>query len=343
MGIIDMSESIYTAIVWSAILCPLLLAIPLARKFVPWLPYMAIVPALILLLLPVSYIHTLPWLLVGTSMGVDNNSRWMLAMCMIVWLLAVKALNLPQNKNVSPFHLLTLSSSLGMALSADLVSLFIFSSLMGYTFYGVLVQKGNTEKQGAGRLYLRVMIVADLILFEALLLAAHGNANLQFATAHQSIVESGNNTFYLILAILGLTLKLGAWPFCNWVINNLCSASRSNTILLVGLVVSMGLFSVTRWLPLGFSSDSIIAVTTQFFGIAVIIYTLMTCKTNKALSPALFRSSFISIGSILIIVGSALVWSSLWENIGDLLTVLIALLGISLALLASTSKSTIKQ
>jgi len=165
---------------------PLLLLLPALRSRLSRPCHLALLPAVMLLVIPEDFSIEIPWLLFGTGLGIDGPSRLLLAMSVVLWI-AATFLQAPSGQagdnRYTSFFLLTMAGNLGAILAIDMVSFFTFSTLMGYGFYGLLVIDGDAAERRAGRVYLGFLILADLLLFEALLIAATTSEDLGFGVA----------------------------------------------------------------------------------------------------------------------------------------------------------------
>ena len=246
-----MTASLQTGLLWLTVLWPLLLALPGLHRRLPHARYLALLPALGLLVLPGQAALNLPWLLSGAVLGIDNNSRWLLGMVLVVWAVAIHLLrDVPQEtaSRETPVLLLTLTGSLGVILAMDLSTFFVFGTLMGYGFYGLLVRHVDAR---AARRYMILLILADLALFESLLLAAFATSDLRYVAVHQSLSSQPGAAVYLWMVLLGFVFKAGLWPAHAWLFACYSSAPRSLKTLLAGVPVAMALLGALRWLPQG--------------------------------------------------------------------------------------------
>jgi formate hydrogenlyase subunit 3/multisubunit Na+/H+ antiporter MnhD subunit len=104
---------------------PLLLAFPGLRSRLSRSCLLALLPAVILLLIPTAFSVEVPWLLFGTGLGIDGASRWLLAMAVILWAAAATFLQVPAGQGVdnrlTVFFLLTMAANLGAILATDVV------------------------------------------------------------------------------------------------------------------------------------------------------------------------------------------------------------------------------
>lgn len=238
-----------------AVIWPLLLSMPALHTRLPWPRYLAIVPAALLTLSPGAVTLALPWLLLGTEFSVDGDVRWILAMTVIVWLVAATITRTAKGgfaeQRTTTYFMLTLSGHLGVVFAADLVGFYGFALLMGYGFYALLIQQGDEHRCRAGRRYLIFLIVADLLLFEALLLAAVASDDLRYHAVQEVMAGGSASSLYLWMVVTGFALKVGIWPAHLWLMAVLRSANSLVALLLGGAIVAMSLVGAARWLPLG--------------------------------------------------------------------------------------------
>ena len=279
-----MNEYIHSIFLLIVVVWPLLLAIPAVHSRLPWSGYLALMPAAVLIILPGDSSLELPWLFFGTGFAVDGEERWILAMTVAIWLLAVTVAKSsrsdPTYDRTTTFLLLTLAGNLGVVLATDLVGFFGFSTLMGYSFYGLMIHGGDEEVRRAGRFYLIFLIVADLVLFEALLLAASMTEDLRYEVVRQAVVETSSKQFYLWMTLVGFAFKAGIWPAQLWLSAVFKSAPLSKTLLLGGVPVAMGLLGVVRWLPFGERVFYVFGMVTLMMGVAAMLHATLRLFTH---------------------------------------------------------------
>ncbi len=330
-------SELYGIALWLVVGWPLLLVLPVVRRQLPCPHYLAVMPAallfLSLLLSPGTVSLNLPWLLFDTALSMDDDRRWLLLMTVVIWLLAAP---LERHQRLSGTHwqsslyLLTLAGSLGVVMADDLVGFFSFSTLMGYGFYGLLIQPGNALAGVAARRYLICLVIADLLLFEALLLAAFYGESLQFSVLAEAMTGSSVLPLYLLMVFAAFALKVGFWPLHFWLHTAYRSASPLSFLLLV-LPVALGLFGLVRWLPLGAFHDQTTAITLQIFGAAAMLYAAL--RWFHSVTRPAWQSLFAS-GLVIFLLGAGIANSLWWQQHGAaLIYPVIATVGIALALL----------
>jgi formate hydrogenlyase subunit 3/multisubunit Na+/H+ antiporter MnhD subunit len=335
-----MSESSYSLVLCIVVIWPLLLAIPSLYSRLPWPRHLAVMPATLLIIFPADASVEMPRILFGTGFTLDAEVRWILAMSIVVWLLAATAMQSLKHKvainRATPFFLITLAGSLGVILTSDLVGFFTFSTLMGYGFYGLLLQRCNDELRRIGRLYLMLLVIADLLLFEALLLAASTTGDLHFESVHEATLASSSSHLYMWMVFIGFTFKAGIWPTHLWLTATFRTASLFTTMLLGSVPVAMGLLGMIRWLPLGEHAYSNLGMTMQIIGIISILYMLVRLVINRSLQTLPAWVSVAFTGSFLIALGSGLSNPAMWNQYQHFSYPAIATLGIFMAVLSFT-------
>jgi formate hydrogenlyase subunit 3/multisubunit Na+/H+ antiporter MnhD subunit len=197
-----MLEEIPAVLLLLVIVWPLLLAIPVIRSRLPWPRYLSIFPAAVLVLSFQDVSLQLPWFLLGTQFAIGAEVRWIMAMLVMAWFIAAVVDSTSPHASLddrhTTFFMLTLAGNFGTVLAADLLAFFSLSTLMGYGFYGLLMQQNDQTVQRAARLYVILLVIADLALFEALLLAAFATQDLRFDAVQQAMAGSGALYFWMV-------------------------------------------------------------------------------------------------------------------------------------------------
>lgn len=254
---------------------PLLLAFPNWPLTLKWRTYIALLPAVILLFSPAVFSIELPWLLLGTGLGLSEDAKWLLGATVLLWLFAVHFVSSREIDNrLTIFFLFIMAGNLGAILTTELIGFFVFSTLMGYAFFGLLVSAKNKTARRTGRIYLICLILADLALFEALLLAATTTDDLSFDSLHQAMALSEYLNVYLLMVLFGFALKAGIWPLHFWLSAVLTTSSFIASRLLIIAMIPMALLGALRWLPLGMINWSG-GLAIQLIGNSAMLYALI--------------------------------------------------------------------
>ena len=319
---------------------PLLLAIPLLRLCLPWPGYLALLPVVALLVLPHDVFVELPWLLLGSGLGIGGASRLMLAMSVILWIAAATLLQAatsqPAGNRFTTFFLLTLAGHLGAILATDLVGFFAFSTLMGYGFYGLLVDGGDQTARRVGRVYLGLLILADLLLFEALLIAAATTEDLGFEAVRHAMARSPESGLYLSMVLAGFALKAGVWPLHFWLPLAFRSARPAVALLVGGVPLGIGLLGAVRWSPLGEVTSPDLGLIIQGLGVAAMVYAILAGLIRAQLRMLPAYAAIIATGLFVTVLGAGLGDPAAWNRYANLANFFIVSLGLGLAVLVTT-------
>ena len=320
---------------------PLLLALSALRSRLSWPCHIALLPAVVLLLVPAVFSIEVPWLLFGVGFGIDGNSRLFLVMSVVLWAVAATLLSAPAGNpagnRATTFFLLTLAGHLGAILATDLVGFFVFSTLMGYGFYALLVDGGDEIARRAGRVYLVFLVLADLLLFEALLVAAVTTEDLGFESVRQAITQSPSLNLYLSMVVTGFALKAGIWPLHFWLTLAFRSVRPVVALLLAGVPVAIGLLGMLRWLPLGEISTPELGLIIQGLGWLAMVYAILAGLIQARLKLLPAYATIIFSGLFIIAMGMGLGDATAWARYGNQAHFFIVSLVLVLALLASAT------
>ena len=315
---------------------PMLLVLPALRSRLSWLCHIALLPAIILLAVPSVVSIELPWLLFGSGLGADGASRWLLAMSVVIWTAAVTLLpkhgKQAADNRFTVFFLLTMAGNMGAIVATDLVSFFAFSSLMGYGFYGLLVDGGDAAARRAGRIYLGFLIVADLVLFEALLSVAAVTREMGFEAVRHAVSRSPSSGLYVSMVVAGFAAKAGVWPLHSWLLLAFRSSRPAVALLLGGVPIAIGLLGIVRWLPLGEITSPGLGLIIQLLGVAAILSAVLAGVKQRAqlkLLPAYV--AIIATGLFATALGAGVADPAAWNQYGDWSYIVIVSLGLGIA------------
>jgi hydrogenase-4 component B len=241
----------------AAWLLPLFLAALAHRDRLWWTPALGPVAALAAaFLVPLGEGLELPWLLLGSRLGLDETGRIFLGFSAILWLAAgiQGAWELRGDTRGSrgagrfrTLFLLAMAGNLWLILGQDLVSFYTGFSLMGIAAYGLVVHQGDPGALRAGRVYLSMTLAGELALFAALVLIAHETGTLTPSRADLALI--GDPT--LALLVLGLGIKAGLVPLHVWLPLAYPAAPAAAAAVLAGAMSKVALLGWLRFLPLG--------------------------------------------------------------------------------------------
>lgn len=206
------------------------------------------------------------------------------------------------------FNLLTFGATLGVFLSGNLMTTFIFFEIMSFTSY-VWVLHDETEKsKKASETYLAVSVIGGMVMLMGMFLLYTSVGTLTIDTLPSVCYEFADKSkLYLAAALMlvGFGAKAGMYPLHIWMPTSYPAAPAPATALLSGILSKAGVYGVIIICSKIFFSDEqwgtallILAIITAFWGGILGIF-------SNDFKKAIACSSMSQIGFIL--VGAAMI------------------------------------
>jgi hydrogenase-4 component B len=295
------------ALLLAAWLTPLAV-IPLSgRDHGRWWPALAALPALAAaLLVPAGTRLDLPWLLLGTQLGLEPADRLFLGFTAVLWLVAGLHAgawpgNGPGQGRFRVFWLLALSGNTGLLVGQDLLSFYLGFSLMGLAAYGLVVHDGSPAARHAGRVYLAMTLVAELALFLGLLWLYRHAGTL---TPDRASLAGAPGAAFALLS-LAFAIKAGAPGLHLWLPLAHPAAPVPASAVLSGAMIKAALVGWLRFLPLGETALPELGVALTLAGIAGALLAVPLGLVQRDPKVVLAYSSIAKMGVLTAAVGLA--------------------------------------
>ncbi|MDP2264215.1 MAG: proton-conducting transporter membrane subunit [Hydrogenophaga sp.] len=298
------------ALGWLAVpLTPLMAALLLCwrDRITPWIA-LSCIPALLAAWLPPAAVP-LPALWPGAEWGAnDLVTRAFLGFTALLWACAsvyawASHQNDPRRLRFFGFWLLSMSGNLLLVIAQDGASFYVGFTLMSLSAYGLVVHQGGSGPRQAGRLYLQLAIVGEMLLYAGLLLRIF-EAGGAYGFADWQAAPIGGLTAVLLL--VGFGLKAGFWPLHVWLPLAHPAAPAAASAVLSGAMIKAGVLGLWRFMP---ADDPLlmewagvmfaVGMFSAFYGVAL---GLLQTKAKAALA----YSSVSQVGYLLAIL--ALAW-----------------------------------
>jgi formate hydrogenlyase subunit 3/multisubunit Na+/H+ antiporter MnhD subunit len=297
------------------LLLPLLLAAilvfkesqPLVLRLAPW----AALPALVLSLAP-DFSVQLPWLLLGTELGMlDESGRLFLLFTALLWLLSglyAKAYFAGQQSGGRFFvyFLLAMTGNLGLILALDVASFFLFFALMSFSSYGLVVHERTAEALHAARIYMILVVIGEIALFSAMTMAASVAETYDFATIRNAVAMAESRDLIILLALVGFGIKAGVLGLHVWLPLAHPVAPTPASAVLSGAMIKAGLLGWLRLLPMGEAVLVSWGETFMLLGVLAAFYAVVVGLTQRDPKTLLAYSSISQMGILTMAVGVGL-------------------------------------
>ncbi|MHA7815605.1 MAG: complex I subunit 5 family protein [Pseudohaliea sp.] len=244
----------------SAVLAPLLLAAcwagtrprALACRLAPFAP----LPALMLALAGADGQLDLPWLLLGVRWGLDSTGRFFLGLSAGLWFAAGiygqgYLSRTPHRCTFQLAWLLTMAGNLGLTLALDMLSFLLFFTLMSIAAYPLIIHDRKPASLRAGRVYLVLVIIGELLLFWAAAIAASSTGELAIHAVSAALSDAPHGGLVTTMVLLGFGIKVGIMPLHSWLPLAHPAAPTPASAVLSGAMIKAGLLGWLRFLPAG--------------------------------------------------------------------------------------------
>lgn len=261
---------------------------------------------------------TLPDLWPGAQWGLDSLlNQTFLGFSALLWAIATiyassSEQGHPRLKRFWFFWIVAMSGNFLLLIAQDPASFYAGFTLMSLAAYGLIVHYQGPLPRQAGRLYLQLAVLGEMLLYAGLMMRVHEAGGLMLFADWQSVPIQTTTAFLLLV---GFGLKAGFWPLHIWLPLAHPVAPAAASAVLSGAMLKAGIIGIWQFIPVesAFSLQYAslifyIALFSAFYGVAA---GLLQQKTKTVLA----FSSVSQISYLLMIV--ALAWQdpqnlSLW-------------------------------
>lgn len=275
-----------------------------------WFP----LPFLLLALAGPDFSLDIPELLLGARFGLDFTGRVFLGFSALLWLLAghyaVGYLREdPSRGRFMGLFCLTGLGNLLLPMSLDAASFYLAFALMTFAAYGLVIHTGSPEARRAGRVYLVMALVGEMLLLGALwrlAQAAHGLAIAELAAAARLDPAA------CALLAAGFGVKAGVPLLHMWLPLAHPVAPTPASAVLSGAMIKAGVLGWLRFLPLGAAALPELGEILVGLGLAAAFLGVAVGLTQREAKTVLAYSSISQMGYLTVAVGAGLKDPALW-------------------------------
>ena len=200
------------------------------------------------------------------------------------------------------FQLVTLNATLGVFLSADLFTTFIFFEIMSFTSYVWVAQEETKGALKAAETYLAVAVIGGLVLLMGLFLLYHTLGTLEMSellSAAAACEDKGVLYIAGVCALVGFGAKAGAFPLHIWLPKAHPVAPAPASALLSGILTKAGVFGILAVSSNIFLHDQRWGLLLLFLGLCTMFGGALLAVFSVDLKRTLACSSMSQIGFIL--------------------------------------------
>ncbi len=259
----------------------------------------------------------------GVGFKVDAVSFIFAAITVIVWTVAL-IFSLPYMKNERAqtsyyfFSLLALAANLGVVLTRDFLSLYIFFEALAFFSYMLFIHRRDQQSLAAGRLYLYLSIAGGLCLLMGFLMIFYYAGSVNIEPMGRLVSEAiPASVKYLIVGLLisGFGVKAGIFFLHSWMPEAYPPAPGPVCAISSGAMIKAGVYGILRTVNVLFAPAIVLTAnesTLSSIGYAVIWIGLITmfggmvnALVSKECKRLLAYSSISQMGYIVLGLGVA--------------------------------------
>lgn len=203
------------------------------------------------------------------------------------------------------FTLLTLGAVMGVFLSANLLTLFIFFEVMSFTSYVWVVHDQSPEAKNAGQSYLGISVIAGMVMLMGLFLLNHTLGTLEISRLGEAVKAVGSEKILLpgVLILMGFGTKAGLYPLHVWMPKAYPAAPAPATALLSGILSKTGVYGVLVLSANAFLHDSQWGMLLLSLGVVTMLWGGICGLFSGDMKKILAYSSMSQIGFIFVGIG----------------------------------------
>lgn len=189
----------------------------------------------------------------GLSFRLDGFRKVFALVTSYMWMMTTffsrEYLGHARNRNrYHVFLLLTLGAVMGVFLSDDLFTTFVFFEMMSMASYVCVVHEEKRETMEAGGVYLAIAVIGGIVTLMGMLLLYHQTGTLVFSELREAapiLAETPAKCYVSgALILFGFGAKAGMYPLHVWLPMAHPVAPAPASALLSGIITKTGIFGV---------------------------------------------------------------------------------------------------
>lgn len=210
------------------------------------------------------------------------------------------------------FMLVTLGATVGIFLSSDLFTTFLFFEIMSFSSYVWVAQDERKESLRAAETYLAVAVIGGLVLLMGLFVLYQGAGTLEISELSGACasMSAGSRWAAGLCMLFGFGAKAGAFPLHIWLPKAHPVAPAPASALLSGILTKAGIFGILVLSLRMFAGVDGWGTLILGIGTVTMVLGAVLALFSVNLKRTLACSSVSQIGFILVGVGTAVLLGS---------------------------------
>lgn len=214
------------------------------------------------------------------------------------------------------FFWLTFLATVGVFLSADLYTTFIFFEIMSFTSYVWVAFDEKPESLRAAETYLAVAVIGGMVMLMGLFLLYHQLGTLDIDQLRSAAAGADKGLLYAAggLMLFGFGAKAGCFPLHIWLPKAHPVAPAPTSALLSGILTKTGIFGIVVVTCRIFGADQYWGFLIAWLGVITMFLGAFLALFSVNLKRTLACSSVSQVGFILVGVGMYGLLAAAGEN-----------------------------
>ncbi len=179
------------------------------------------------------------------------------------------------------FYLLSLGMTMGIALSANLLTLYLFYEFLTIFTYPLVIHEGNQEARKAGFRYLIYSFLGAGLILVGLIITYGNVGTLEFTQGGIVDLSTGSLRLWqltFICFILGFGVKAAVMPLHAWLPAAMAAPTPVSALLHAVAVVKSGVFGILRSMYSIFGITALIGLQMGYFVAALVSVTIIVAS-----------------------------------------------------------------
>ena len=297
-------------------LFPLLLAAlaghRLLRNHILHLLPIAALPALAAgILLPDGATLTLPTALLEASWSMDMTGRLFQLFTASGWFFAglysiFYFQTSPHKGRFAIPFLIAMSGNFLLPTTSDAVTFYSGFAVMSFASWGLVVYSGTEEARRAGRIYLALVVLGELMVFPGLVKGALWAETADLAAIRSHWALDPDPRLQIALIFSGFAIKAGLFPLHFWLPLAHPVAPTPASAVLSGCMIKAGLLAWIRLIPLGEFAMPILGQTAAILAACGLVLSLVAGLSQTNPKALLAYSSVSKMSLIVLLLAPAM-------------------------------------
>ena len=145
------------------------------------------------------------------------------------------------------FWLFTLTGTVGVFLSADLFTTFVFFEIMSFASWVMVIHTEKPDAMKAGETYLAVAVIGGLATLMGIFMLYHLLGTLEINALYDAAAAVENRGYLWaagLLTLVGFAAKAGSFPLHIWLPTAHPAAPAPASAVLSGVIIKTGVFGI---------------------------------------------------------------------------------------------------